>query len=61
MQRVWPQNIHDGKNLPGLWSRIKIDLPISVVLCQRTDFAGGCAAADLVFETVLARASEYFV
>ena len=60
MQRVWPQNIHDSRNLSGLWSRSKIDPPIFVVLRQRTDFAGGCAVADLVFETVLARASEYF-
>jgi hypothetical protein len=60
MQRVWPQDIHDSKNMSGLWSRIKIDQPVFVVLRQRTDFVGGCAVADLVFETVLARASEYF-
>jgi hypothetical protein len=61
MQRVWPPNLHDSKNLPELWSRIKIDPSIPVVLRQRTDFVGGCAVADLVLETVLAIASECLV
>jgi hypothetical protein len=59
MQRVWPQDLHDSKNLPELWSRIKIDPSIPVFLFQGTDFVGGCAVADLVLETVLAGASEY--